>query len=507
MRGLCATVALAACLVAAGCGAKTAGEAAIDAPGILVFSGLPSPPFLHSIRPDGSDLRGVALPDTCSPESFTRDGHTLICWDLDADFDGPFEYAVEREGAHWRRVSMPDQWAYPDWASPTEEDVDAPEWLAGGKKVAFIRPTNEPAWFSSTGDVAVTNADGSNERVVARDGQIPRWSPDGTRLAFARCEVFERNEQDAFARGRAECSLWTVAVTGTASPELLVEDADSPPVWSPDGRFVAFLRHSGACESYCRSQILVVSAKSGDPQKVGPELIQLNDCPLDLCPEMVWLSETAPVIVPTHDDTGDDELELQRCVDVWNRARMHPWPTGAVNVSLVDDRCQVTVSDYQAICTQTAEMQFRFWCPSHGEGFHNLQPDFRVWNAYGDKDGQISLFDPPKGPRLPLPTAPPHPMLDGYVIPYSKDGLPLPDLKLTEVTGTCAGGTGMPGYPLVYTDRYPVRCSWHPSEFTDSCFSPRRTVEAGDTVFCPDAQWKQPFDHMSFFAVKVTDVY
>jgi hypothetical protein len=60
---------------------------------------------------------------------------------------------------------------------------------------------------------------------------------------------------------------------------------------------------------------------------------------------MAWLPETAPVIVPTHDDTGDDELELQRCVDVWNRARMHPWPTGPVNVSLVDDRCQVTVSD------------------------------------------------------------------------------------------------------------------------------------------------------------------
>jgi hypothetical protein len=203
MRGLSATVALAACLVAAGCGAKTADEAAIDAPGILVFSGLPSPPFLHSIRPDGTDLRGVALPKACSPKSFTRDGRTLICRDL----DGPFEIAVERKGAHWRRVSMPDQWAYPDWASPTEGDVDAPEWLAGGQRVAFIRPTNRPAWFSSTGDVAVANADGSNERVVAREGQIPRWSPDGKRLAFARCQVFERNDQDAFARGRAECSL------------------------------------------------------------------------------------------------------------------------------------------------------------------------------------------------------------------------------------------------------------------------------------------------------------
>jgi hypothetical protein len=135
-----------------------------------------------------------------------------------------------------------------------------------------------------------------------------------------------------------------------------------------------------------------------------------------------------------------------------------------------------------------------------------LPPESRVWNAHGDEDGTISLFDEPKGSRLPLPEAPPYRMLDGYVIPYGKNGEPLADLKLTEVAGTCERGTGNPvDDPPSYPDRYPERCWWKSLGSYD-CFKQPGRVELGDVVLCPDAYWEKAYDPLHFFRVTVTEL-
>jgi hypothetical protein len=148
-------------------------------------------------------------------------------------------------------------------------------------------------------------------------------------------------------------------------------------------------------------------------------------------------------------------------------------------------------------------MPFRYWCPSHGAGLHQLPTEYRVWNGYGAADGRLSLFDPPEALSLSLPKAPPYPMLDGYVIPYGKDGQPLPDLTFTEISGTCSG-TGAPDrYPLSYPDRYPARCWWDGSG-SEHCFKQPGRLELGDVVLCPDAPWEKAYDPMGFFRVKVS---
>jgi hypothetical protein len=271
-----------------------------------------------------------------------------------------------------------------------------------------------------------------------------------------------------------------------------VEGAASPAFWSPDGRFIAFLRQAGGRETFRRYRILIVPSTGGDSREVGPELVEPSLNGAGLWPGLAWLPDSAPLVVPAKDDVEQDELESQRCVDIWNRARMSPEARGAANVSLVEGRCQVTLRYYGGICSQMPAMPFRYDCPSHGAGIHRINPRFRVWNAQSDHFGKLSLFDPPKGPRLSLPNVPPHPLLDGYVVPFGQDGEPLPELRYTRsVSGSCDD-----------EERgYPVRCFW--GHFLhNSCFKQPGRLEVGDIALCPD-YWRSP-DPMNFLKVQIS---
>jgi hypothetical protein len=201
--------------------------------------------------------------------------------------------------------------------------------------------------------------------------------------------------------------------------------------------------------------------------------------------------------------TPDDPLQLERCADIWNWARMQ-WPSGAANARLVKDRCQVTVAKYRDAgflssgfpCWQP--VPFSFQCPSHGGGLRTMNPAQRDWNARVDKNGKLSLARPPKGQRLPLPKAPPYPLLNGYVLPFTRDGRPRRGLTLTKtVTGTCNGRGDI---------RHPdsVRCGWSERKFSyidNSCFKAPGRLRVGDFVLCPEGAGST-----HFIRVKLSDL-
>ena len=84
------------------------------------------------------------------------------------------------------------------------------------------------------------NADGTDVVRITKDGllfQTPRWSPDGTKIAFSRQRGFEDD-------------IYVMNADGTHVVNLIKHQGENyNPDWSPDGKKIAFdrlTRHEGS---------------------------------------------------------------------------------------------------------------------------------------------------------------------------------------------------------------------------------------------------------------------
>ena len=94
------------------------------------------------------------------------------------------------------------------------------DWPGGEYRIVYdaYHPDDNPE-----GGVWVLDADGSNHRPLSEEGWDPRWSPDGSRVAFY---------------GPDGTGIWvTDAATGQSRR---LTDEGWGPVWSPDGRRIAY---------------------------------------------------------------------------------------------------------------------------------------------------------------------------------------------------------------------------------------------------------------------------
>jgi Tol biopolymer transport system component len=130
---------------------------------------------------------------------------------------------------------------------------------------------------------------GGRERKLAEvSGGSLSWSPDGKSIAFA--DRKSPNEP---------WSIWSLSVETLEKEQVTVPGVDyygdGGPVFSPDGRYVAFIRRI----ELSRPALYVMQLPRGKP-----ELLTDYNYPLQPC----WTPDSSEIVFTTHPDTGEIAL-------------------------------------------------------------------------------------------------------------------------------------------------------------------------------------------------------
>ncbi|MEO7889763.1 MAG: hypothetical protein ABIW19_07160 [Vicinamibacterales bacterium] len=136
---------------------------------------------------------------------------------------------------------------------PTTPFPMLPDWSPDGSKLAFAR----------NGEISVINADGSGETALTTNALAthPSWSGDGTELAFG--TIRDGNDE-----------IYIMNADGSGQTNLTNHpSSDTEPAWSPDGTKIAF-----RSDRTGTTQIFVMNADGTAPTMLT-NFIGLNDGP------------------------------------------------------------------------------------------------------------------------------------------------------------------------------------------------------------------------------------
>jgi len=182
-----------------------------------------------------------------------------------------------RGNADIYRMALPDGEPEPLTDDPADDMI--PSWSPDGQEIVFY------SFRHGTRDLFVMTADGGSERRVTDDPaqeRYPDWSPDGNSIVF---QSDKTGSQELWVVSREDrSSKW-------GAPRQLTFDGGGYPRWSPDGRWVAYLR----------AGVRVIAPNGGDHRTLaGGEGTTLGTSPL--FPE--WSPDSRTVYFKAADAEG-----------------------------------------------------------------------------------------------------------------------------------------------------------------------------------------------------------
>jgi TolB protein len=126
-----------------------------------------------------------------------------------------------------------------------------PDWSPDGQRIVFDRITALTP--SPPTEVWVVNANGTGARLLANSATEASFSPDGKQI------VFDRSGE-----------IWTMNADGSGQKQLTQAPApDWAPLWSPNGRWIAFL-HGSSLAGSSRFQLYVMNVDGSRQRQLAP---------------------------------------------------------------------------------------------------------------------------------------------------------------------------------------------------------------------------------------------
>ncbi len=163
-------------------------------------------------------------------------------------------------------------------------------WSPDGDKIAFFSRTEEAVesyrlsvWNLRTGTTS-TIGDSLTRTII----QPPRWSPDGTALAY-------------FVGNDSSGTLWLVPSTPSLAPKMLIESVRTPSdwVWSEDGRSLALVQLATP------NALTIMEVKSG-----ATRLIPVDTSAAAEIRELAWSSSGRKLAFTIRSESDFFELRL-----------------------------------------------------------------------------------------------------------------------------------------------------------------------------------------------------
>jgi Tol biopolymer transport system component len=153
-----------------------------------------------------------------------------------------------------------------------------PSWSPDGKRIAFARrgETGADIWTiapDGTGPAQLTplpECPSSPTEATCEAAATPNWSPDGKRIVFSVARSFCRVQCVNF-----NADIYSVDRDGGNLVQLTtasLNEANSEPAWSPDGRLIVFTRIRYCGESCTTGDLVVMNADGSNQRQLtfGP---------------------------------------------------------------------------------------------------------------------------------------------------------------------------------------------------------------------------------------------
>ncbi len=194
----------------------------------------PPPAELYSMTSDGGDLQRLTNDARIQTDAaWSPDGSTIAYsqWQAVPGQAGVFDIGValmNRDGTNRR----------PLLAASGKRDVLTQSWSPDGRRIVFELATSHPSGRASgsrQGDIAVINADGTGLRRLTRTSALesePVWSPDGRQIAFASDRHVKRGAD--LDRNGSAFEIYTMRADGTHIRRITRNKVpDIHPNWQP----------------------------------------------------------------------------------------------------------------------------------------------------------------------------------------------------------------------------------------------------------------------------------